>query len=286
MIHRRTFIGALGGSLATAPLLGKGHAKPKRLAVVATEWRLYSHAWHTGQRFLAGYPVEGRWHQSPIRLVSAYVDQKPENDLSRDRAREFGFPIYPTIAETLRCGGDKLAVDVVLVIGEHGRYPVNDLGQKLYPRYEFFKEVVEVFKQDGRTVPVFKDKHLLLEMGLGQGDGRHGPIDGVSVSGRLIFARHLENAGHRHALWRRGRGSDVRGLGRRGQLRHPRPGDDSVHGRAPPGRGNRSRLAPGVTGRSGLECHGKRFLRPRGLGPATVPVVPLPKPQAHSSRKT
>lgn len=160
MIHRRTFIGALGGSLAAVPLLGEGHEQPKRLAMVTTEWRLYSHAWHMGQRFLAGYPLEGRWHQSPIKLVSAYVDQKPENDLSRSRSREFGFPIYPTIAETLRCGGDKLAVDVVLVIGEHGRYPVNDLGQKLYPRYEFFKEVVEVFKQDGRTVPVFNDKHL------------------------------------------------------------------------------------------------------------------------------
>ena len=160
MIHRRTFIGALGGSLAAVPLLGGGSTKSRRLAVVATEWRLYSHAWHTGQRFLAGYPLEGRWHESPIKLVSAYVDQQPENDLSRSRAREFEFPIYPTIAETLRCGGDKLAVDVVLLIGEHGKYPVNDLGQKLYPRYEFFKEIVEVFKQDGRTVPVFNDKHL------------------------------------------------------------------------------------------------------------------------------
>ena len=160
MIHRRTFLGALGSTLAINPLSWGKPGETKRLAMVATEWRLYSHAWHTGQRFLAGYPVEGRWHRSPIKLVSAYVDQTPENDLSRSRSREFGFPIYPTIAETLRCGGDKLDVDVVLVIAEHGNYPRNELGQKLYPRYEFFKETVEVFKEDGRTVPVFMDKHL------------------------------------------------------------------------------------------------------------------------------
>ena len=45
----------------------------------------------------------------------------------------FGFKVYPTIAEALRCGGTKLAVDGVLIIGEHGDYPRNDKGQILYP---------------------------------------------------------------------------------------------------------------------------------------------------------
>ena len=160
MIDRRTFIGALGSSLAVPPLLWGEAAKPRRLAMVTTEWRYPSHAWHMGERFLVGYPVEGRWHRSPLKLVSTYMDQFPKNDLSRARSQEFGFPLYPTIAEALRCGGDKLDVDGVLLVGEHGKYPVNELGQTLYPRYEFFKEIVEVFKQDGRTVPVFNDKHL------------------------------------------------------------------------------------------------------------------------------
>ncbi|MFN8705409.1 MAG: hypothetical protein ACK50J_01920, partial [Planctomyces sp.] len=30
----------------------------------------------------------------------------------------------------------------------------------LYPRFEFFEQVVKVFDQDGRTAPVFNDKHL------------------------------------------------------------------------------------------------------------------------------
>ncbi|MAE61319.1 MAG: hypothetical protein CMJ49_08185 [Planctomycetaceae bacterium] len=93
-------------------------------------------------------------------VVALYVDQKPDNDLSAVRAEEFGFTVYPTIAETLRCGGDKLAVDAVVVIAEHGDYKKNDKGQILYPRHDFFKQVVEVFEADGRAVPVFNDKHL------------------------------------------------------------------------------------------------------------------------------
>ncbi|MBG89657.1 MAG: hypothetical protein CMO80_22540 [Verrucomicrobiales bacterium] len=132
----------------------------KRMAVITTVWWKPSHAWHMAERFLWGYPEQGRWHKPPLDVVSAYVAQYPKNDLSRGRAKEAGFTIYPTIAETLRCGGDKLAVDAVLLIGEHGEYPKNELGQKLYPRYEFFQEIVEVFREDGRSVPVFNDKHL------------------------------------------------------------------------------------------------------------------------------
>jgi hypothetical protein len=60
----------------------------------------------------------------------------------------------------LRCGGDELAVDAVLLIGEHGDYPKNEYGQTQYPRYELFKQVTDVFRSDGRSVPVFNDKHL------------------------------------------------------------------------------------------------------------------------------
>lgn len=132
----------------------------KRLAVITTVWWKPSHAWHMAERFLWGYPERGRWHKPPIDVVSAYVGQYPKNDLSRSRAKEAGFTIYPTIAEALRCGGDKLAVDAVLLIGEHGEFPINELGQKLYPRYEYFQEITKVFRQDGRSVPVFNDKHL------------------------------------------------------------------------------------------------------------------------------
>jgi hypothetical protein len=132
----------------------------KRIAVVTTIYRYLSHAQHIGDRFLVGYPHNGQWHRPDMKVVSLYVDQKPEGDLSEDRAKEFGFKVYPTIAETLRCGGGKLAADAVLIIGEHGKYPRNEIGQILYPRYEFFKQCVDVFEKDGRVVPVYNDKHL------------------------------------------------------------------------------------------------------------------------------
>ncbi|MBX6315052.1 MAG: hypothetical protein IRY99_19380 [Isosphaeraceae bacterium] len=75
-------------------------------------------------------------------------------------AREYGIPIYPTIAEALRRGTDTLAVEAVLSIGEHGRYPVNAKGQREYPRKRFFDEIIAVFEASGRSAPVFNDKHL------------------------------------------------------------------------------------------------------------------------------
>src|SRR6516225_8372042 len=118
MITRRTFLGTVGTGLLDTALAASKEAvgKRKKLAIVTTEWRYRSHSWHMGERFLAGYPVNGAWHHPPLQVVAAYVDQKPKNDLSRDRAEKFGFKIYPTIAAALRQGGDRLAVDAVLVI--------------------------------------------------------------------------------------------------------------------------------------------------------------------------
>jgi hypothetical protein len=132
----------------------------KRVAIVTTIYRYLSHAQHMGDRLLVGYPHGGKWVRPDVKVVSLYVDQKPSGDLSQARAQEFGFQVYPTIAEALRCGGDKLAVDAVMIIGEHGEYPRNAKGQILYPRYEFFHQCVDVFEKDGRVVPVYNDKHL------------------------------------------------------------------------------------------------------------------------------
>ncbi len=153
MLTRRSF-------LQTAALAAVPASQPKRIAIIATVYRLLSHAQHMGDRFLTGYPYGGVWHQPRMKVVSLYVDQKPEGDLSGARALEFGFQVYPTISEALRCGGKELTVDAVLIIAEHGNYPRNEKGQILYPRYEFFEQCVQVFEQDGRAVPVYNDKHL------------------------------------------------------------------------------------------------------------------------------
>ena len=159
MITRRSFLGSAAG-LALTPGVRAAESAKKKLAVVTNIWNYRSHAWHMAERFLHGYPIGGAWHHPPFEVVSAYVDQKPEGDLSAARAKEFGFTIYPTVEEALRRGGKQLAVDAVLVIGEHGTYPKTEFGQIQYPRYEYFKKITGVYKADGRTAPVFNDKHL------------------------------------------------------------------------------------------------------------------------------
>lgn len=94
MLTRRGFLGTMGAGVVLGPHLAAepSAAANKRLAVVTTEWRFHSHAWHMAERFLVGYPINGRWHRPPFDVVAAYVDQKPDNDLSVKRSEEFGFP--------------------------------------------------------------------------------------------------------------------------------------------------------------------------------------------------
>ncbi len=142
------------GSIATV-------ADRPKIAAIVTEYRKYSHAQHICDRFLEGYGWNGRHHRPPMDLVSLYVDQRPEGDLSRERAARFpGMVIYPTVGDALTLGGSQLAVDGVLLVGEHGQYGANEKGQHLYPRYELFKQIAAVYRTSGRCAPVFNDKHL------------------------------------------------------------------------------------------------------------------------------
>jgi hypothetical protein len=134
--------------------------RPK-LAAVTTTYFKYSHTQHIVDRFLDGYGWNGTYHYPPMDLVSLYVDQVGSRDLSRERGqRHPDLKLTKTIAEALTLGGSKLAVDGVVLVGEHGNYPRNEKGQTKYPRYEFFKQITDVFRSSGRSVPVFNDKHL------------------------------------------------------------------------------------------------------------------------------
>lgn len=158
---RRRFLASIPGLLALNPANAEQAKRRPQLAVVTTIYRKRSHAQHIVDSFLEGYGWQSGHHHPPMDIVSLYVDQVGDNDLSRERARRHPqMRLYPTIAEALTRGGNKLAVDGVLLIGEHGNYRRNEKRQTLYPRYEFFKQIVDVFRQSGRTVPVFNDKHL------------------------------------------------------------------------------------------------------------------------------
>jgi hypothetical protein len=111
------------------------------------------------------------FHPLRVELVSMYIDQCPEGepqgdspwgtgDIGTQLAAEHGVPIYSSINLALCCGGSELAVDGVIMIGEHGDYPWNEKGQHLFPRKYFMEQICGVFSSSGRSVPVFNDKHL------------------------------------------------------------------------------------------------------------------------------
>ncbi|HEV2122828.1 MAG TPA: hypothetical protein VGW38_08645, partial [Chloroflexota bacterium] len=135
------------------------YPKP-RIAAIVTEYRPLSHADVLFTKLLEGYDLFYTRVDSGVEVASLYTDQVPENDISREIAGRHGVPIFPTIREALTLGGASLAVDGVILVGEHGDYPLNEKGQHLYPRRRFFEETIAVFRESGRVVPVFNDKHL------------------------------------------------------------------------------------------------------------------------------
>ena len=132
-----------------------------RIAGLISTYHQFAHGQHICDRFLDGYGWNGRHHRPEMDLVSLYVEQVTDRDVSRERvARHDHLQAYPTIADALTCGTSDLAVDGVLLVAEHGEYPDNELGQRLWPRYEFFQQMASVFRTTGKTAPVFLDKHL------------------------------------------------------------------------------------------------------------------------------
>ena len=152
MSGRRTF-----PRTATAvPVVGlPSRTRPgaKKLAILASRWTPDSPARQVADRFLIGYPRQGRWHRPAMDVVSAYVDQAPDADQSRERAAEFGFRIYSSVAETLRCGGDRVAVDGVLMLAGRG----DDSGSGASGS-DLLEPMLKVFEEDRRTVPVYWDE--------------------------------------------------------------------------------------------------------------------------------
>jgi hypothetical protein len=82
-----------------------------RVAAVVTAYYENSHADVIVGRVLAGYTLDGQGERPRLQLASLYTDQVPANDLSRELAKQYGFPIYETVSDTLTLGTGRLAVD-------------------------------------------------------------------------------------------------------------------------------------------------------------------------------
>lgn len=162
---RRDFL-RLGVGAAAAGVTGwpafadsRASAEPKSVAAVITVYYRNSHADVLLTKILEGWQHDGGPGPA-LKLSSVYIDQHAGSEFGLDLLKKHNIPIFDSIEKAVTVGGKSIPVDGVLSIGEHGNYPVNELGQQLYPRKRFFEEITDTFRKYDKVVPVFNDKHI------------------------------------------------------------------------------------------------------------------------------
>ncbi|MBK9391998.1 MAG: hypothetical protein IPN68_18090 [Bacteroidetes bacterium] len=135
--------------------------KRPRIACLVTYWAAPgSHADWIITKLLDGYWWQGAHTPSRVDVVSVYIHQIQESELGQKICKSKDIPIFKTAGEAVTLGGKELAVDGVVIVGEHGNYPTDLKGHWLLPRWWIYQQVIRVFEQSKRSVPVFNDKHL------------------------------------------------------------------------------------------------------------------------------
>jgi hypothetical protein len=132
-----------------------------RIACLVSYWAATrSHADWIICKLMDGYWWQGAHTPSRVDVVSVYIHQFDVSGLGQKVCKAKNVPIFKTVAEAVTLGGTELAVDGVVIVGEHGNYPTDIKGHWLLPRWWIYNQVIRVFEQSKRSVPVFNDKHL------------------------------------------------------------------------------------------------------------------------------
>ena len=154
-----TGLTALAGSVAGA--VPQTQQKRPRLAFITTYWAAPgSHADWIVDKLMDGYWWKGAHTPSRVDIVSVYIHQLETSQLGQKVCKAKNIPIFKTVGEAVTLGGKELAVDGVVIVGEHGNYPTDLKGHWLLPRWWLYQQVIRVFEQSKRSVPIFNDKHL------------------------------------------------------------------------------------------------------------------------------
>ncbi|GAA3761029.1 twin-arginine translocation signal domain-containing protein [Terriglobus aquaticus] len=166
-LSRRDMV-KLSGMAGVAALTGNAGAAQQntpqhrpRIACLVSYWGApNSHADWIIDKLMDGYWWHGAHTPSRVDVVSVYIHQLDTSPLGQKVCAAKNIPIYKTVAEAVTLGGKDLAVDGVVIVAEHGNYPTNLKGQWMLPRWWIYQQVIRVFEQSNRAVPVFNDKHF------------------------------------------------------------------------------------------------------------------------------
>ena len=157
-----TGMAGLAAFAGTAPdAVAQTPQKRPRIACLVSYWGLpTSHADWIVNKLLDGYWWQGAHTPSRVEVVSVYIHQLDTSLLGQKVCKAKNIPIFKTVNEAVTLGGKRLAVDGVVIVAEHGNYPTDLKGHWLLPRWWIYQQVIQVFEQSKRSVPVFNDKHL------------------------------------------------------------------------------------------------------------------------------
>ncbi len=167
LVTRREMLGTTGMAALTGlagSVAGAAQNTPParpRIACCVSYWAAPgSHADWILCKLMDGYWWQGAHTPSRVEIVSVYIHQLDSSGLGQKVCQAKNIPIYKTVGEAVTLGGKELAVDGVVIVGEHGNYPTDLKGHWLLPRWWMYQQVIRVFEQSKRSVPVFNDKHL------------------------------------------------------------------------------------------------------------------------------
>src|SRR3954470_4284971 len=157
-----TGMAGLAAMTSIVPEAGAQTARNRpRIACLVSYWGLpTSHADWIVNKLIDGYWWKGAHTPSRVDVVSVYVHQLDTSLLAQKVCKAKNIPIFKTVREAVTLGGKELAVDGVVIVAEHGNYPTDLKGHWLLPRWWIYQQVIRVFEQSKRSVPVFNDKHL------------------------------------------------------------------------------------------------------------------------------
>ena len=158
-------IGGIAGLTALTGISPSAAAQTQqsrpRIAVLVSYWAFTrSHADWIVNKLIDGYWWNGAHTESRGGVGSVFVHLVDGRGLGQKVCKAKNIPIFKTVGEAVTLGGKDLAVDGVVIVAEHGEYETDMKGHWLLPRWWIFQQVIRVFEQSKRSVPVFNDKHL------------------------------------------------------------------------------------------------------------------------------